>query len=307
MGQKLTGLIAAPHTALQPDGALNLDMIEKQARCLLDNGVRGAFICGSTGEGISLNTPERFSVAERWRDVAGDSITIIIHVGHHSLREARALAEHARNRIGADAIASLAPSYFKPRNAEDLVSFCTEVAAAAPETPFYYYHQPANSGVNLPMVEFLKAARERIPALAGLKYSHGDMMDFGRCLDFAGGEYDILFGVDEAMLAAMALGARGFIGSTYNFAAPLYHDIISAFDNADMAAAQAGQSRARELVAVLEEFGGLPAIKAAMKAIGIDCGPSRLPVATLSNEQYDRFCARLEQIGFFTYCSKVKS
>ena len=307
MNEHLTGLIAAPHTPMHADGSLNLDVIAAQAQCLIDNGVKAAFVCGSTGEGISLSTSERVQVAERWKDVVAGALPIIVHAGHHSLTEARALAEHAQSRIGARAIASLAPSYFKPERVEDLVSFCAEVASAAPETPFYYYHQPGNSGVSFSMVEFLKIAAERIPSLAGLKYSHGDMMDFGRCLDYAEGGFNILFGVDEVLLAALSLGGRGAIGSTYNFAAPLYHDIIKEFEAGNMPAAQAAQARARELVAVLEEFGGMPAIKAAMKVIGIDCGPCRLPIRTLSDEQYEQFHIRLEEIGFFSYCCKVSS
>lgn len=307
MNEHLTGLIAAPHTAMYADGSLNLDMIEKQAQCLIGNGVKAVFVCGSTGEGVSLSTPERVQVVERWKDVVGDGLAIIVQAGHHSLVEAKALAEHAQNKIGARAIASLAPSYFKPRRLEELISFCAEVASAAPDTPFYYYHQPGFSGVSLPMPEFLGIAGKRIANLAGLKYSDGDLMGFGQCLDFAGGSFDILFGVDEALLGALALGARGAIGSTYNFAAPLFHEIVRAFEAGDMASAQAGQKRARELVAVLIEFGGLTAIKAVMKVIGIDCGPCRLPLRTLSDGEYEEFCARLEKIGFFTYCSKVNS
>jgi len=307
MKEHLTGLIAAPHTPMHADGSLNLDVIERQAQCLNDNGVKAVFVCGSTGEGISLSTSERMEVAERWKAVAGKTLPILVQVGHHSLAEAGVLAEHAQGKVGARAIASLAPIYFKPRKIEDLVSFCAEVAAAAPDTPFYYYHQPENSGVYFPMVDFLKIGAEQISTLAGLKYTYGDMMDFGQCLDFAGGGFDVLFGRDEMLLAALALGASGAIGSTYNFAAPLYHDVINAYQAGDMAAAQAAQSRAREMVAVFDEFGGQPAMKAVMKAIGIDCGPCRLPLRTLSDEQYERLCARLEQIGFFTYCSKVGS
>lgn len=305
MNEHLTGLIAAPHTAMHADGSLNLDLIEKQAQTLVDNGVKAAFICGSTGEGISLSTPERVQAAQRWKDVVGDSLPLIVQIGHHSIVEAKALAEHAQNTVGAFAIASIAPSYFKPKRFEELVGFCAEAASAAPDTPFYYYHQPGNSGVLFPMPDFLEAAGQRIPNFAGLKYSYGDLADCGLCLDFRGGKFDILFGVDEALLAALALGVRGFIGSTYNFAAPLFRGIIEAFESGDMPAAQASQARARELVVVLQEYGGLPAIKAAMKAIGIDCGPCRLPLRTLSDDEYEEFCARLDEIGFFGYCSKV--
>jgi len=209
MANRFVGLVAAPHTAMNPDGTLNLPLVEKQVRCLVANDIAGAFVCGSTGEGISLTTDERMRLGLRWKEALAGSMPLIIQVGHHSIAEARTLAEHAERKIAADAIASIAPSYFKPRRLEELVSFCAEVAAAAPATPFYYYHQPGNSGVDLPMARFLELAAPRIPTLAGLKFSHGDLMDFGRCLDFEAGRFDVLFGQDETLLAALALGARG--------------------------------------------------------------------------------------------------
>ena len=305
MKEHLTGLIAAPPTPMHGDGSLNLAVVERQAQCLIDNGIKAAFVCGSTGEGISLTTQERMQVAERWKAAAGDRLPILVHVGHHCLMDARALTAHAEKEIRARAIASLAPSYFKPQSIEDLVAFCSEVASAAPGTPFYYYHQPANSGVNFAMADFLKVAGERIPTFAGVKYTHGDMMDFGQCLDFEGGRFNILSGQDENLLGALALGAQGAIGSTYNSAAPLYHRIISAYQSGDMATARKEQGRARELVSVVTRFGLLPALKATMKIIGIDCGPCRLPLRTLSDREYQELRAELERIGFFGYCSKV--
>jgi len=305
--EPLTGLIAATHTPMHQDGSLNLNIIEKQAQCLIHNGVNAVFLCGSTGEGISLSTKERLAVAEKWKAVVGDALAILVHVGHHSLIEARVLAEHAEKEINARAIATMAPSYFKPQSIDELVSFCAEVACAAPKTAFYYYHQPGNSGVYFPMVDFLKIAAKRIPNLAGLKYTHQDLMDFGQCLDFEDGRFNMLFGQDENLLAALALGARGAIGSTYNIAAPLYHRIIKAYEDGDMTAAQKEQSRARELIAVMRKYGDLSAIKAAMKAIGIDCGPCRLPHRSLSAIDYKALYAQLERLGFFTYCSKFNT
>ena len=305
MIEHLTGLIAAPPTPMNQDGSLNLAVIEKQARCLIDNGIKAAFVCGSTGEGISLTTQERMQVTERWRDAVKDKLPILVHVGHHCVVEAKILAAHAEKQIAARAIATLAPSYFKPQSIVDLVSFCAEVASAAPHTPFYYYHQPGNSGVHFPMVDFLKVAGERIPNFAGIKYTHGDMMDFGQCLELEGGRFDMLMGQDETLLPALALGARGAIGSTYNFAAPLYQGIIKDYDAGDIITARREQERARTLVSVVTRFGLLPALKATLKIIGIDCGPSRLPLRTLSAKECQQLRAELERIGFFSYCSKV--
>src|SRR5258706_199283 len=102
----LTGLIAAPYTAFHADGSLNLPMIEKQAASLIANGVTGAFVCGTTGEGVSLTNTERMAVAERWQQVAGAQLRVIVHVGHTSVADARSLAAHAK-KIGAQGVGCL--------------------------------------------------------------------------------------------------------------------------------------------------------------------------------------------------------
>jgi N-acetylneuraminate lyase len=301
MKQHLTGLIAAPFTPMNADGSVNLTAIEKQAVLLSEGRVNGAYVCGTTGEATSLTISERMEIAERWLAVAGRDLSVIVNVGHLCLADCKMLAAHAQ-KIGAYAIAAMAPCFLKPANAEDLALFCAEIAAAAPKLPFYYYHIPELTGVSLPVFDFLKKAAERIPTLTGVKFTHEDLMDYGRCLVLEGGKYDMLFGRDEILLSALALGARGAVGTTYNFAAPLYLHIMKAHRAGDMTTAQKEQTRAMEMVNVLRNFGVLPGGKAIMKMIGLDCGPVRLPLRTLTNEQSDRLHADLEHIGFFTYC-----
>src|SRR5690242_8217785 len=95
----LGGLIAAPHTPFDAQGALCLSTIEKQAELLAASGVKGAFICGTTGEGLSLTTDERMQVAQRWVEASRGALKVIVHVGHNCQRDAIALAEHA-DRVG---------------------------------------------------------------------------------------------------------------------------------------------------------------------------------------------------------------
>ncbi|MGQ9814555.1 MAG: dihydrodipicolinate synthase family protein, partial [Candidatus Roseilinea sp.] len=266
------------------------------------NNVTGAFVCGTTGEGVALSIEERMRVAERWAQVSQGQLALIVHVGHNSLSDARALAAHAE-RIGAHAIAITAPTFFKPATVEDLVAFSAAVAAVVPALPFYYYQIPSFTGVALPVYDFLVAGAERIPNLAGAKFTHENLMDYARCL--RDGRFDMLFGRDEILLSALALGCQGAVGTTYNLAAPLYHRIWRAYQAGDMATAQADQARAIEFIAAFTRHGGLPAAKAMMKMIGLDCGPVRLPQRNLTAQQYDQLQAELEQIGFFEYCSKV--
>ena len=294
---KLNGLIAAPFTPMLPDKSVNWDMIPKLADWLAGNGVTAAFICGTTGEGFSLSTEERMRVAECWLKSAAKKLKVVVHVAHNSLDESRRLAAHAE-QIGADAIASIGPTFFRPNSVEQLVDFCAPVAAAAPGLPFYYYHMPAMTGVNLPMIDFLRHGSKRIPNLAGIKFTDENLMSYTQCLNFEDGRFNLLFGRDEILLAALALGATGAVGSTYNYIAPVYHQVMAAFAAGNMPEARRWQSLSIQIIAVMARHGGLPAGKAMMGMIGLDCGPMRPPMKNLSPEELKIFRSDLEQVGF---------
>ncbi|MDB6112846.1 MAG: Dihydrodipicolinate synthetase [Pedosphaera sp.] len=297
MKSKLTGLVAAPFTPMLEDGSVNLETIPQQARALAAAGVSGAFICGTTGEGFSLTTDERMRVAEAWLAGLPKSLRVIVHVGHNCMEESRRLAAHAE-QTGAHAIATIGPNFFRPASVEQLVSYCAQVAEAAPSLPFYFYHMPAMTGVNFPMIDFLKIASRRIPNLAGIKFTHENLMDYTQCLQFEQGRFDILFGRDEILLGALALGATGAVGSTYNYMAPIYQQLLTAFKLGDLETARRQQLKAIDIIAVMIRHGGLPAAKAMMNLVGIDCGPVRSPLRTLSAEEQDALFQDLETVGF---------
>ncbi len=301
----IKGLVAAPFTPFGKNGKIDFATIEKLASSLIANKVVGAFVCGTTGEGVSMTVTERMRVAERWQTSAGKKLKVIVHVGHTSLGDSRALAAHAL-KIGASAIGCMAPYCFKPSNAEDLVAFCAEIASAAPDLPFYYYHIPSVTGVTVPAFDFLRTAADRIPNLAGIKFTHENLMDFAACVRFEGGRFDALYGRDEMLLAGLAMGAQGAIGSTYNYAAPIYQRILSAFSRGDLTMAQDAQDRANAMIAVLIRYGGMPpAGKAFMKTIGLDCGTSRLPLRPLTDAQTEALRAEAETVGFFDFASRM--
>ncbi|MCC6231288.1 MAG: dihydrodipicolinate synthase family protein, partial [Verrucomicrobiales bacterium] len=216
------------------------------------------------------------------------------------LAEARVLAAEAE-ALGATAIAALSPSYFKPRQVEALVDCCAEIAGAAPSTPFYFYDIPVMTGVSLSMPEFLAQGAERIPTLAGIKFTNPDLMSYQLCLRAGGGAFDVPYGTDEWLLAALALGARGAVGSSYNFAAPIYQRLEAAFVRGDLAAAREEQFRSVQLIQLLAGYGYFPAAKAVMGMLGVEVGPARLPLAKLSPEQTHRLRTDLERLGFFDW------
>jgi N-acetylneuraminate lyase len=302
--QPITGLVAAPFTPFQSDGNLAFDTIPRLAGCLAKNRVSAAFVCGTTGEGVSLTLGERRKVAGAWRDTLPDGMKLIVHVGGFNIGESQELARHAQ-AIGADAIASIAPSFFKPAGPEALVAWCAKVASAAPELPFYYYHMPAMTGVRIPAAEFLAQVNDQIPNLAGIKFTDENLVDFERARAWGKNRYTILFGRDEMLLSGLERGAPGAVGSTYNYAAPLFHRIIEAQASGNVDEARKHQQQACQFIDILNEFGGLPAGKAIMKLIGVDCGPVRLPLTSLDPAKENELRQRLQAIGFFEYASQL--
>jgi N-acetylneuraminate lyase len=122
-------------------------------------------------------------------------------------------------------------------------------------------------------------------------------------IEFAGGRYDMLFGRDEMLLSALVVGCKGAVGSTYNYAAPVYTSMIEAFNAGNLDEARRLQHNAARLVEILHHHGGVNTHKTLMRIIGIDCGPVRLPLLTHDPHQEKAFEADLREIGFFDWIS----
>ena len=296
--QRFRGLMAAAFTPLKVDGTLNLDVVAQQAELLRESGVSGVFVGGTTGECHSLTTYERNQLVERWMEVAGDRLTVIAHVGDNSLPEACAMAAVAQ-RAGVAAIGAMAPFFFKP-GAEAMIRFLEAVSAAAPKTPLYYYEIPSMTGVSFPLPLMLERARKQIPMLAGVKFTNYDLMTYQECLAVDGGGMDCLFGHDELLLPALALGAQGAIGSTYNIAAPVYLRVMQAFAAGDFELARREQLLAVRLVRVLATHGVVRTAKAISRMLGVDCGPVRAPLIDLTFPERQQVYAAVKELNVFS-------
>ena len=304
--QKIEGLIAAPFTPMNENGEIMEDRIPEYYDFLEKNKVKGAFINGSTGEGVSLSQRERTKVAERWTARAKEKQTlkIINLVGGTSYVECIEEAKYSQES-GADAIAVLAPFYFKPSNASQLVDFVGKIAESVPEMPVFFYHIPVLTGCHISMYDFLQRAAPVIPNLTGIKYTHEDFMDYQSCLNFMDGKYGMLWGRDENLLSALVLGTRGGVGSTFNYAAPLYYKLIEAFDNGDLILARQFQQKAISMIRLLGKYGGIATGKAYMRYVGLDCGEFRSPVKNMSSYDFQKFTEDVKALGMEEEFSKI--
>jgi N-acetylneuraminate lyase len=302
--EHLSGLIAAPFTPLNPDGSLNTSLIPEYYQFLKQNKVTGAFICGSTGEGVSLTMQEKKDTAKAWADCTKDDtdFKVMLLTGGTCIADCIELAKFAQQE-GIYAVSFTAPFYFKPADAKALAACCKAIADEVPDMPFYYYHIPVLNGCNVAMIDLLKEVDGEIPNFAGIKYTHEDFMDFLSCLHFQNGKYDMLWGRDENMLPALAVGAKGAVGSTFNYAAPLYYELIAAFDNNDLKKAQSLQQQSIDMITLLGKYGGIATGKAYMKLVGLNCGKFRLPVKNMNDEEFELFKKDVAALSFESFCS----
>ncbi|KAM9004481.1 N-acetylneuraminate lyase isoform X2 [Sarcophilus harrisii] len=286
--KKLQGLVAATLTPMTETGEINFSVIGQYVDYLVnEQGVKNIFVNGSTGEGLSLSVAERRQLAEEWVTNGKNKLDhVIIHVGALSLKDSQELAQHAAE-IGADGIAVMAPFFFKPANKDALIAFLKEVAAAAPKVPFYYYHIPPLTGVKIRAEELLDGIQDEIPTFQGLKFSDTDLLDFGQCVDQnSQRQFALLYGVDEQLLSALAMGATGAVGSTYNYLGKKNNQMLEAFERQDFSLALNYQFCIQRFMNYVIKMGlGVGQTKAIMTLVsGIPMGPPRLPLQEASRE-----------------------
>ena len=302
--EKIIGLIDAPFTPFHENGEVNYAPIPEYARMLAKNGLKGVFINGSSGEGYMLTDEERMKLAEAWMAAVPEGFKVIVHVGSCCLKSSRKLAEHAQS-IGAWGTGAMAPPFPKVGRIEELVAYCEQIASAAPNLPFYYYHIPAFNGAFLPMLDLLRAVDGRIPNFAGIKYTFESLYEYNQCRLYKDGKYDMLHGQDETILSSLVMGgAQGGIGGTTNYNGRCLTGIIDAWKAGDVEKARELQNFAQEVINVICHFrGNIMGGKRIMKLIGLNLGPNRTPFRTLTDDEEKAMKAELEAIDFFNRCN----
>lgn len=293
-------LITAAYTPLDRDLSLKTSTISDYYKYLLNKGIDGVFLNGSTGDFTSLRVEERMTLLEEWsKTIDVDNFYLINHVGSNSLEEAKDLARHS---IGlADAISALPPFYFHLNSIEQLVDYCEELAAVTPHLPFYYYHIPVLSNANFKMSEFLKLVEKRIPTFKGIKFTHTDILDYQDCVEYVEKnnlDYELFFGVDEMFMTSLPFNESGWVGSTYNHFPEVYREIQKCFEEKDYKKGRDLQQKAKEFVNILQRNGGYNGLsKSLMKLYGVDCGPSRFPHKTPTDEVVYKVVEEIDAIG----------
>ncbi|MBQ9746425.1 MAG: N-acetylneuraminate lyase [Clostridia bacterium] len=277
--EKFKGIFPALLTPFGADGKINEKVLAELIEMNIAKGVAGFYVCGSTAEVFLLSEDERKALYRMVKDIAGERVALIAHVGDISTEKAIGYARLAE-KLGYDAVSAVAPFYYKFSFAEIKKYYFDIVSSVS--LPMIVYNFPNFSGVTLSaeqIGEFF--ADERF---IGLKHTSADTFALSR-IKTAYPEKVIFNGFDEMMLGGLSMGADGGIGSTYNFMAEKFIKLLALFRENKMDEARALQNEINVIISALCEVGVMQGEKAILCAMGLDFGKMRAPFGELTAEQ----------------------
>lgn len=297
---KYQGIFPAFYACYDKDGAISPGAARALARHLLDKGVKGLYVGGSSGECIYQSVEERKVTLENVMAEVGGKMTIIAHVACNNTSDSCELAAHAES-LGADAIAAIPPIYFHlPPYA--IAGYWNDISAAAPKTDFIIYNIPQLAGVAL-SVPLLKEMLKN-PRVIGVKNSSMPVQDIQMWLDEGAFVFN---GPDEQLLSGLAAGAGGGIGGTYAAMPELYLEIFKCFRSGDMAKGREVQNECcRIIYKMCSTKGNMYAVikEILRRSGGPDIGGVRKPLAALVEEDLPIVddCVKMIDAAKAKYC-----
>ena len=274
---KYQGIFPAFYACYDKDGGVSPEATRALAKHLLDKGVKGLYVGGSSGECIYQSVAERKLTLENVMAEVGGKMTIIAHVACNNTADSRELAAHAEG-LGVDAIAAIPPIYFKLPPAA-IARYWNDISDAAPNTDFVIYNIPQLAGVAL-TVPLLKEMLKN-PRVIGVKNSSMPVQDIQMWRDEGAFVFN---GPDEQLLSGLAAGAGGGIGGTYAAMPELYLEIFKCFQAGDMAKGREVQNECcRIIYKMCSTTGNMYAVikEILRRSGGPDVGGVRLPLAPL--------------------------
>ncbi len=238
--KKYEGIFPAFYACYDKNGAVCAETVERYTEWLIEKGVKGVYVGGSSGECIYQNVAERKLVLEHVVKAARGRLVIIAHVACNSTRDSMELAAHAE-LLGVDAIAAIPPIYFKlPPYA--IAKYWNDISSAAPNTDFIIYNIPQLAGVAL-TVPLLREMLKN-PHVIGVKNSSMPTQDVQMFKDEgvrSGRDFVVFNGPDEQFIAGRMIGADGGIGGTYSAMPELFLKLNALFEAGDVVTARALQ------------------------------------------------------------------
>lgn len=298
------GIIPALYTCFDNSGQVNCTETARLAKWLVQKGVGGFYLCGTTGSGLLLSMEERKKITETISCELDGQVPLMVHVGCMAIRDAIELAKHAAGLKGVKGISSLGPQYYSVPFAEEIQ--CLSAVAQASELPFYPYL--FGSMVEKYGVEKIIDGFSAIPNMAGLKAFVSDLAVHQTIIKQGPGNWQVFHGYDQCLFYAMNIkGIEAAIGSTYNIVPEIVVEIVNAVQKGNFERGRALQEKFSDYWISIQGFSFLAFGAYFLSQRGFKTGPMRLPLRLPTEAEIQTVCQKLKKSGFDITCPLPKS
>lgn len=287
----IKGVIPALITIFDENEDVDVNNTRGLVRHLMNQGVDGFYLTGSTGQGIMMDINERKLVVDAVIEEIDGKVPVIVHVGTIATKQAIELAQHAYE-AGADAVSSVPPFYYE-FSFDEIYGYYEDVAQSTP-LPMIIYSIPATTGVNMGVDAIKKLSS--IKNVKGIKYTSMNHYEMQRIKEHIGPDFMIYSGADEMCVSGLMMGADGIIGSFYNLDPEIYIDIYRDILNKDYESARERLVIANDIVEICLKYGCYQSIRAGLKFMGIDSGIDRKPFKQLDEKQLAKLKSELKEL-----------
>lgn len=275
--KEMLGIYVASATPFDAAGKLDEKVLEQLITRNLNEKADGFFLGGSSAECFMLSHKERvaaFEVASQFKDKAD----LIAHVGCLSTWEAIEYAKEAKE-MGFHHIAATPPLYYG-FTSEEVCNYYYDISSAV-NMPLIVYNFPGNTKREFDLSDPNYQKLFTSSAIEGVKHTNQVVYQMERFMEL-NPELKIWNGFDETMVAGLALGAQGSIGSTFNCMLPHYRKIYDAFLAGQIDEARQMQHKANNIMAAFCKVGLIAAVKYVLCTQGIAVGEPRKPFMPLT-------------------------
>ena len=269
--QKLTGIIPPLVTPLSDRDTLDIGGVERLMEHVINGGVSGVFVLGTTGEAPSLSYRLRREVIDRAVKVVAHRVPVLVGVTDTSSVETVELTKHAAD-AGADAVV-LAPPYYYNASQAELLEYLQRIAPQL-ALPVYIYNIPSLTKVAWEQ-DTVRRALE-IKNIIGLKDSSQNILYFNRVREMTASrdDFSMLVGPEEMLAQTALLGGDGGVCGGANIFPRMYVDLFNTARAGDVSRARQLHKRVLHFSSTMYQANRqnsaiIKGLKAALRSLGI--------------------------------------
>ncbi len=274
----LEGVAVAHLTPFDRSGNVDHGLLQAYVTFLIEKGVDGLFVCGTTAEAQLLSRKERTQILDTVLKANDEKMTIVAHCGTPTLQDTRELLRHAFS-AGAHGGAIVTPFYYR-YSQEELLEYYATLAREFPHFPLYLYNIPALTGNELLPSTVLRL-QSTFPNIVGLKDSSGNFTAITQYLLEFPPSFRLIVGYDRAFLPALILGAAGSVTGPGGVVPEPFVKLFAAWKRRDLEEAVRFQREVTIFSSILKEGGHLPTLKMGLSWRGFGDGAMRPPFRAL--------------------------